>query len=175
VPPSPARLWRVRARVRDTPGRLAALTAAIAAAGGNIMSLSSQSDADGTVDELYVQLPARVPAETLARTLTAAGGQAVHVLPAGMHDLVDPVTRTLLLASSVQAEPGRLPTALATMLDARPAPDHPHDDHETLSLRTAGGRPIRLHRPGLPFTTSETARALAMLELAGRMEDACSR
>ncbi|MFB9839038.1 hypothetical protein ACFFNX_43515, partial [Actinoallomurus acaciae] len=45
----PARLWRVRAQVRDTPGRLAALAAAIAAAGGNIMSLTSQSDLGGTV------------------------------------------------------------------------------------------------------------------------------
>jgi hypothetical protein len=175
APLSAARLWRVRAQVRETPGQLAALTAAIAAVDGNIMSLSSQSDADGTVDELYVQLPAPVPAETLVKALTSAGGRAVSALPATVHELVDPITRTLLLASSVRAEPRRLPTALATMLDARlvPAGEGRHDGRETLSLATATGEAIRLHRPGLPFTASETARALAMLELAGHVTDPC--
>lgn len=170
VPLSPARLWRVRAQVRDTPGRLAALAAAIAGIDGNIMSLSSQSDADGTVDELYVRLPAGVSADALVGALTSAGGRAVCVLPATMHELVDPITRTLLLASSVQAEPRRLPTVLATMLDAQLiSGDGRPDDRETLSLVAATGGPIRLHRPGMPFTASETARALAMLELAGHV------
>jgi hypothetical protein len=160
--------------VRDAPGRLAALAAAIARIDGNILSLSSQSDADGTVDELYVQLPAGVSAETLVGALTSAGGRAVSVLPATMHELVDPITRTLLLASSVQAEPRRLPTVLATMLDAQLVPEDGRDDgRETLSLVAATGRPIRLHRPGMPFTASETARALAMLELAGHVDDPC--
>lgn len=174
TPLSPAGLWRVRAQVRDAPGRLAALAAAIARIDGNILSLSSQSDADGTVDELYVQLPAGVAAGTLVAALTSAGGRAVGVLPATMHELVDPITRTLLLASSVQAEPRRLPTVLATMLDAQLVPEDARDDgRETLSLVAATGRPIRLHRPGMPFTASETARALAMLELAGHVDDPC--
>jgi hypothetical protein len=172
APLSPARLWRVRAQVRDTPGRLAALATAIARVDGNILSLNSQSDADGTVDELYVRLPAGVTSTTLVGALNSAGGRAVSVLPASMHELVDPITRTLLLASSVQAEPRRLPTVLATMLDAELVAEDGHDG-ETLSLVAATGRPIRLHRPGLPFTASETARALAMLELAGHVDDPC--
>lgn len=172
-----ARLWRVRAQVRETPGQLAALASAIAVTGGNIMSLSSQSDADGTVDELYVQMPAPVPVETLVSALTSAGGQAVSALPADMHELVDPITRSLLLASAVQAEPGRLPAVLAAMLNAHlmPAAESHHDGRETLSLVSTTGRPIRLHRPGMPFTASETARALAMLELALRADDPCPK
>jgi hypothetical protein len=42
-----------------------------------------------------------------------------------------------------------------------------------LLLAPATGRPIRLHRPGLPFTATETARALVMLELARRLDDPC--
>jgi hypothetical protein len=158
-------LWRVRARVRDTPGRLAAVAAATAATGGNIMSLSSQLDTDGTVDEMYVRMPSPVPAETLVGALTSAGGREVTARPASMHELVDPVTRALLLASAVRADPRCLPAALATLLDARLVSSSGGDrgGRETLSLATAAGRPIRLRRPGVPFTATEIARALGLL------------
>jgi hypothetical protein len=162
----PASLWRVRARVRDTPGRLAAMAAATAAVGGNIMSLNSLLDTDGTVDEIYVRMPSPVPAETLVTALTSAGGHEVTARPASMHELVDPVTRALLLASAVRQDPRGLTAALATLLDARPVAAARGGGRETLSLFPAGGRPIRLHRPGVPFTASEIARALAMLEHA---------
>jgi len=164
-----ARLWRVRARVRETPGQLAALAAATTALGGNIMSLSTQPDTDGTVDELHVQLPEPVRAETLVEALTAAGGRSVRARPAAMRELVDPVTRALLLASWAGEDPDRLPVALAALLDARLVPDTgDHDGRETLSLAAPSGDRIRLHRPGLPFTATETARALALLGQADR-------
>ncbi|MFB9839401.1 GNAT family N-acetyltransferase, partial [Actinoallomurus acaciae] len=107
------------------------------------------------------------------RALTSAGGREVSVLPATMHQLVDPITRALLLASSVGADPRRLSAALAAMLDARPLPSGRARSRKTLLLAPATGRPIRLHRPGLPFTATETARALALLELARRLDDPC--
>jgi hypothetical protein len=158
-----ARLWRVRARVRETPGQLAALAAAIAAIGGNIMSLTTQPDVDGTVDELHVQVPAPVTAETLIDALTAAGGRSVRARPATIRELVDPVTRALLLASWAGEDPHRFPVALAALLEARLVPDTGEEDGETLPLTVPTGERIRLHRPGLPFTVTETARALAML------------
>jgi hypothetical protein len=171
-------LWRVRARVRDTPGQLAAMAAATAATGGNIMSLSSQLDTDGTVDEIYVQMPSPVPAETLVTALTSAGGREVTARPATMHELVDPVTRALLLASAACANPQRLPVALATLLDAHlvsssSSSDGDRGGRETLSLVASAGRPIRLRRPGVPFTASEIARALAMLDHARGAEHPC--
>lgn len=169
-------LWRVRARVRDTPGQLAAMAAATAATGGNIMSLSSQLDTDGTVDEIYVQMPSPVPAETLVTALTSAGGREVTARPATVHELVDPVTRALLLASAVCANPRHLPVALATLLDAHlvsSSADGDRDGRETLSLAGPAGRPIRLRRPGVPFTASEVARAFAMLDHARRAERQC--
>jgi hypothetical protein len=162
----PARLWRVRARVRDTPGQLAAMAAATAATGGNIMSLNSQPDTDGTVDEIFVRMPAPVPAATLVTALTSAGGRDVTARPATVHELVDPVTRALMLASAVGADPGHLPAALAALLDARLVSTSSDGDRETLSLVPAAGRPIRLHRPGVPFTATEIARALALLDHA---------
>jgi hypothetical protein len=172
-PYPPASLWRVRARVRDTPGQLAAMAAATAAAGGNIMSLNSLLDTDGTVDEIYVRMPSPVPAGTLVTALTSAGGREVTARPASMHELVDPVTRALLLASAVRDDPRGLAAALVTLLDARPVPAARKSDRETLSLFPAGGRPIRLHRPGVPFTASEIARALAILEHARVAEHVC--
>ncbi|MEV5707584.1 hypothetical protein [Actinoallomurus sp. NPDC052274] len=167
-----ARLWRVRARVRETPGQLAALAAATAALGGNILSLSTQSDTDGTVDELHVQLPEPVTAPTLVDALTAAGGRSVRVRPATVRELVDPVTRALLLASWAGEDPRRLPVALAALLEARLLPDTgdrvDRVERETLSLTTPTGDRVRLHRPGLPFTATETARALALLGRAHR-------
>lgn len=168
------RLWRVRARVRDTPGQLAAMAAATAAVGGNIMSLNSQLDTDGTIDEIYVQMPSPVPAETLVTALTSAGGRDVTARPVSVHELVDPVTRALMLASTVRADPRRLPVVLAALLDARlgSSPDGERSGPETLSLVSAGGRPIRLRRPGVPFTATEIARALALFDHAHQAEQA---
>ncbi|MCO5999720.1 hypothetical protein [Actinoallomurus rhizosphaericola] len=170
-----ARLWRVRARVRETPGQLAALAAATAAIGGNILSLSTQPDTGGTVDELHVQLPEPVTAEALVEALTAAGGRAVQARPATVRELVDPVTRALLLVSWAAADAHRLPAALAALLEARLLPDAGdrtdravRSDRDTLSLTAPTGERIRLHRPGLPFTATETARALALLGHARR-------
>jgi hypothetical protein len=76
------------------------------------------------------------------------------------------VTRALMLASTVGADSRRLPAALAALLDARLASASSDADRETLSLVPAAGRPIRLHRPGVPFTATEIARALALLDHA---------
>lgn len=183
-----ARLWRVRARVRETPGQLAALAAATAALGGNILSLSTQADTGGTVDELHVQLPEPVTGMTLVHALTTAGGRSVQARPATVRELVDPVTRALLLASWAAADPHRLPVALAALLEARLVPDTGDrpaarfdrfsragwtsradgPGGETLTLTAPTGERIRLYRPGLPFTATETARALALLGHAAR-------
>jgi hypothetical protein len=142
------------------------MAAATAATGGNIVSLNSQPDTDGTVDEIYVRMPSPVPAETLVTALTSAGGRDVTARPATVHELVDPVTRALMLASTVGADARRLPAALAALLDARLLSVASDGDRETLSLAPAAGRPIRLHRPGVPFTATEIARALALLDHA---------
>ncbi|NRQ36073.1 GNAT family N-acetyltransferase [Nonomuraea sp. NN258] len=108
--------FRIRTIVDERPGRLASLTAALAARGGNILGLSVQTDADGTVDEFVADVPAHP--ETVREALEAAGGRRVQVVPAGAHELTDEPTRALLLAARLRSAPWRLPELLAELLRA---------------------------------------------------------
>ncbi|RCG29617.1 GNAT family N-acetyltransferase [Sphaerisporangium album] len=161
---------RIRTTVDERPGRLASLTAALAAKGGNILGLSVQPDTDGTVDEFVADIPAS--AETVREALEAAGGRRVQVVPATAHELTDEPTRVLLLASRLRAAPWRLPEVLADLLRADDArwvygadlSDLP--DPTLLTVPVAPRRAIRLRRIGLPFTLTESARAAALVRLA---------
>lgn len=161
---------RIRTTVDERPGRLARLAAAIAAKGGNILGLSVQSDADGTVDEFVADIPA--PPEAVRAALAEAGGRRVQVVPATAHELADEPTRALLLAARLRAAPWRLPEFLGELLRADDArwvygaeiSDLP--DPTLLTVPVAPRRAVRLRRTGLPFTLTEAARAAALARLA---------
>ncbi|GII87623.1 hypothetical protein Ssi03_56130 [Sphaerisporangium siamense] len=161
---------RIRTTVDERPGRLASLTAALAAKGGNILGLTVQPDADGTVDEFVADIPAS--ADAVRAALEAAGGRRVQVVPATAHELTDEPTRVLLLASRLRAAPWRLPEVLADLLRADDArwvygaelSDLP--DPTLLTVPVAPRRAVRLRRIGLPFTLTESARAAALVRLA---------
>ncbi|WP_345574319.1 GNAT family N-acetyltransferase [Nonomuraea rosea] len=161
---------RIRTTVDERPGRLASLAAALAARGGNILGLSVQSDADGTVDEFVADIPANP--ETVRAALEAAGGRRVQVVPATAHELTDEPTRALLLASRLRSMPWRLPELLAELLRADDArwiygeavSDLP--DPTQLVVPVAPRRAVRLRRAELPFTLTEAARAASFARLA---------
>ncbi|WP_049564193.1 GNAT family N-acetyltransferase [Nonomuraea sp. SBT364] len=161
---------RIRTTVDERPGRLASLAAALAARGGNILGLSVQPDADGTVDEFVADIPATP--ESVREALEAAGGRRVQVVPATAHELTDEPTRALLLASRLRAAPWRLPELLAELLRADDArwiygdtvSDLP--DPTRLVVPVAARRAVRLRRAGLPFTLTEAARAASFARLA---------
>ncbi|MGW4966424.1 N-acetyltransferase family protein [Nonomuraea sp. NPDC004186] len=161
---------RIRTTVDERPGRLASLAAALAARGGNILGLSVQSDADGTVDEFVADIPANP--ETVREALEAAGGRRVQVVPATAHELTDEPTRALLLASRLRSMPWRLPELLAELLRADDArwiygevvSDLP--DPTQLVVPVAPRRAVRLRRAELPFTLTEAARAASFARLA---------
>ncbi|WP_327091802.1 GNAT family N-acetyltransferase [Nonomuraea sp. NBC_01738] len=161
---------RIRTTVDERPGRLASLASALATRGGNILGLSVQSDADGTVDEFIADIPAT--AESVREALEAAGGRRVQVVPATAHELTDEPTRALLLASRLRTMPWRLPELLAELLRAddgrwiygEPVNDLP--DPTRLVVPVAARRAVRLRRAGLPFTLTEAARAASFVRLA---------
>ncbi|MEV0234915.1 GNAT family N-acetyltransferase [Nonomuraea sp. NPDC050786] len=161
---------RIRTTVDERPGRLASLAAALADRGGNILGLSVQSDADGTVDEFVADIPANP--ETVREALEAAGGRRVQVVPATAHELTDEPTRALLLASRLRSMPWRLPELLAELLRADDArwiygeavSDLP--DPTQLVVPVAPRRAVRLRRAELPFTLTEAARAASFARLA---------
>lgn len=163
-------LWRIRAALEDEPGRLAAITAAIAACGGNVFGFSVQTHEGGPVDEFFVSTPEEIGRFRLVEAVTEAGGAQVTAVPADPHDLVDVPTKALQLAAALQDAPETLPDVLADLLDADDAwwdeGTEGVADATVLIVPVADGRRVAVVREGLPFTMTEAARAGALAALA---------
>jgi hypothetical protein len=164
-------LWRIRAALEDEPGRLAAITAAIAACGGNVFGFSVQAHEGGPVDEFFVDTLEDTGRFRLIEAVAGAGGTQVTAVPADPHDLVDAPTKALKLAAALLAAPESLPEALADLLDADDAwwdqGTEGVADATVLVVPVADGRRVAVVREGLPFTMTEAARAGALAALAG--------
>lgn len=163
-------LWRIRATIEDEPGRLAAITAAIAGCGGNVFGFSVQSHEGGPVDEFFVDMPEEVGRFRLIEAVARAGGAQVTAVPADPHDLFDAPTKALQLAAALLAEPETLPEVLADLLRADDAwwdeGTEGVADATVLIVPVADGRRVAVAREGLPFTMTEAARSGAMAALA---------
>ncbi|MFE5600606.1 GNAT family N-acetyltransferase [Streptomyces coelicoflavus] len=181
-------LWRMRTTVRDAPGSLAVLCAALADRRIDILSLQTHPLADGTVDEFLLRAPGELSGTELADVVTAAGGARTWTERADAHDLVDAPTRVLGLATRTALDAAELPLALRQLLgrctirslpagagtgagaeaaDAVP-PEGTLED-TVLRLRAPEGGVISVERPQLPFTPAEFARARALVELDARL------
>ncbi|WP_234438528.1 GNAT family N-acetyltransferase [Streptomyces sp. NRRL S-340] len=184
--PVPSALWRMRTTVRDEPGSLAVLCAALAGRGVDILSLQTHPLARGTVDEFLLRAPGRVEAPELTGAAAAAGGRDTWIERADAHDLVDAPTRALALAARTALDTAELPLALRQLLGRctiRSLPGRPvgggRADEEVpaegvledtvLRLRAPEGGVITVERPYLPFTPTEFARARALVELDTRL------
>ncbi|AXE25389.1 GNAT family N-acetyltransferase [Streptomyces globosus] len=183
-----AALWRMRTTVRDEPGSLAALCTALARAGVDILTLQTHPLPEGgTVDEFLLRAPGRLPSADLTRAAAAAGGRDTWIERADAHDLVDPPTRLLALATRTALDAAELPLSLrrllgrctihsvpATTLSGRPNTDAdvPPEgvlESTVMRLRDPSGGAITVERPHLPFTPTEFARARALVELDARL------
>ncbi|MEU5644647.1 GNAT family N-acetyltransferase [Streptomyces milbemycinicus] len=179
-------LWRLRTTVRDEPGTLAALCAALARHAVDILALQTHPLADGTVDEFLLRAPADLPPSELTHAVTAGGGRDIWLERADAHDLVDAPTRILSLATRTALDAAELPLALrqllgrctirslpAKSLTGRPLEGMPPVEgvlEETMMrLRDPSGGAITIERPYLPFTPTEFARARALVELDARL------
>ncbi|MGX2998484.1 GNAT family N-acetyltransferase [Streptomyces sp. JNUCC 64] len=176
-------LWRLRTTVRDAPGSLAALCAALAGHGVDIRSLQTHPLAEGTVDEFLLSAPAGLDAAEIVRAADRAGGTGTRIERADAHDLVDVPTRVLGLATRAALDPAGLPLALRDLLGrcvvrsrpASPAAGTPEPDARqdvpgtVLRLRAPDGGTLTVERPGLPFTPAECARARALVDLGTRL------
>ncbi|MEU5088639.1 GNAT family N-acetyltransferase [Streptomyces sp. NPDC021356] len=184
--PVASALWRVRTTVRDEPGSLAALCAALAGRGVDILSLQTHPLAQGTVDEFLLRAPAHVEAAGLTGAVAAAGGRDTWIERADAHDLVDAPTRVLALAARTALDTAELPLALRQLLGRctiRSLPGRPVGggragaevpaegvlEDTVLRLRAPEGGVITVERPYLPFTPTEFARARALVELDTRL------
>ncbi|QKV91217.1 GNAT family N-acetyltransferase [Streptomyces sp. NA02950] len=184
--PEDTALWRMRTTVRDEPGTLAALCAALAGHRVDILALQTHPLADGTVDEFLIRSPETLPAAELTRAVAAAGGSDTWIERADTHDLVDAPTRVLTLATRTALDGAELPLALRQLLgrctihslpaksltgrslDGTP-PVEGVLEETVMRLRDPSGGAIIIERPHLPFTPTEFARARALVELDARL------
>ncbi|MFI2642520.1 GNAT family N-acetyltransferase [Streptomyces sp. NPDC018610] len=183
---APSALWRLRTTVRDEPGSLATLCAALATRHVDILSLQTHPLAEGTVDEFLLRAPGRVEASEVVRVVASAGGADTWIERADAHDLVDAPTRVLGLATRTALDASELPLALRQLLGRctiRSLPGRPvgggHGPGEVpaegvledtvLRLRAPEGGVITVERAYLPFTPTEFARARALVELDARL------
>ncbi|WP_439381314.1 ACT domain-containing protein [Amycolatopsis lexingtonensis] len=176
-PPETGTAWRIRATVRDVPGSLAGVTAALAAHRYDIVSLQVLAVPDGVVDEFLVRTRESVTAADIAEVTELGGGRDVRVVPADVHEFVDLPTRLLTIAAQAGPEAGLDQLLRAVLGDCAVertpggrTGKAPADGIGTTTMRladSAGG--VVVTRPLLPFTPPELARARAVLDLHRRL------
>lgn len=181
-----AALWRMRTTVKDEPGSLAALCAALAGRRVDILSLQTHPLADGTVDEFLLRAPGTLTAAGISRAVSLAGGSSTWIERADAHDLVDAPTRVLGLAARTALDASELPLALRQLLGRctirslpgtpagggrgpKPVPVEGVLEDTVMRLRAPEGGVLTVERPYLPFTPTEFARARALVELDNRL------
>jgi hypothetical protein len=110
-------LHRLRIELPDQPGALARAATAIAAVGGNVLSVDiHEIDGQRSVDEIVVDLPEDCLAETVSASLDESGAGTLLSMQAGA-PLVDPIVRALRwVGFALQAEPQDSDLALAQSL-----------------------------------------------------------
>jgi len=174
-PPPTGMAWRVRATVRDVPGSLAGVTAALAAHRFDIVALQVLTVPDGVVDEFLVRAPDGATAADIAAVVELGGGREVRVVPADAHEFVDLPTRVLTIAARPEADLTALLRAVLGDCEAESkAPAGRRRSGEgfagtSMRLVDAEGRQVVVTRPLLPFTPAEFARARAALDLHRRL------
>jgi GNAT superfamily N-acetyltransferase len=179
-PSSETTLWRLRTTVRDTPGSLAILCAALAGREVDILTLQTHPLAEGAVDEFLIRAPAALAPGDLTRAVTAGGGRDTWIERADAHDLVDTPTRVLGLATRTAMEAAGLPLAIRQLLGrctvrtvppGMAGPDPAGDSLEgtVMRLRDPAGGSVTVERAYLPFTPTEFARARALVELGAQL------
>lgn len=179
-------LWRMRTTVKDAPGSLAALCAALAGHRVDILSLQTHPLGEETVDEFLLRAPGTLAAAEITRAVALAGGHSTWIERADAHDLVDAPTRVLGLAARTALDAAELPLALRQLLgrctirslpaaagrSGRGAQSVPVEgvlEDTVMRLRAPEGGVITVERPYLPFTPTEFARARALVELDARL------
>ncbi|GAA1031524.1 MULTISPECIES: hypothetical protein [Amycolatopsis] len=165
--------WRLRATVRDVPGSLAALTATLAAHRYDIAAMQVLAVPDGAVDEFLLRAPDGTTGADLAEAARSGGGDHVWVVRADVHELVDLPTRMLALAGQAAAPGADLAQLIGTLLGPsctvrRKAGRRGRDERltgTTMLLHGRAGELLEAHRPSLPFTPAEFARAQALVRV----------
>ena len=174
--PGGTALWRMRTTVREEPGSLASLCAALAAGRVDILALQTHPLGESTVDEFLLRAPATLESRALTQLAAGAGGRDTWTERADAHDLVDTPARVLGLATRTALDTAELPLALRQLLGRctirsvpGQAPPEGTLEGTVVRLPDPSGGEIVVERHHLPFTPTEFARARALVELDARL------
>jgi len=189
------RTWRVRARLVDRPGTLAALAASLGEHGCNLLAVSvlpvldapaTVNDSGFVVDELVLRAPGAMRSGELMGVVDRHGTRCLGVVPASVEDLVDEQTAALRIVVASLTDTGSIYEALRRILGAdRVWPvtqglsdpvaqagtvrGEPGGHRATITLRE--GEQVLATRGWAPFTAVELARVpqlLGVLSAVGR-------
>lgn len=186
------RTWRVRVRLADHPGELAAVATRLSQRGCNLLGVTVLPVADdpadpagNVVDELVLRAPAALRPGELVTLIEVPGTRCVGIVAASVGDLVDAQTAVLRTATGILSGAGSPREALRQVLsadsveivqpDAGVAMGEPGsvrleaDGHRATITMSAGGQ-LLAARQWAPFTDGELARVPALLELLGYAE-----
>lgn len=158
-------LWRVRARLADRPGTLAALAHTCGEAGVNILGLQIFPGVDSVTDELVLRTPDAWRLSALAAIVEESGGEVVSAAPCTEAALIDQPTRFVQATRTMLAQPTLFPQILAELFDAEsdPVDEVLPASPDVLEVRVAEVS-VQIRRAA-PFTGTELARAEALADL----------
>ncbi len=189
------RTWRVRARLVDRPGTLAALAASLGEHGCNLLAVSvlpvldapaTVNDSGFVVDELVLRAPGAMRSGELMGVVDRHGTRCLGVVPASVEDLVDEQTAALRIVVASLTATGSIYEALRRILgadrvwsvtqglsdpvaQAGTVRGEPGGHRATITLRE--GEQVLATRGWAPFTAVELARVpqlLGVLSAVGR-------
>ncbi|GAB2968693.1 GNAT family N-acetyltransferase [Nocardioides montaniterrae] len=160
-------LWRVRAKLSDRPGALAALAAACGRAEANILTVHIFPEGGSVTDELVVDLPTGAGLATIDALVTDADGRLVSAAPCSPAAADDQPTRYVRAAQEILEEPARFPEIAAELFDAAVGIE---GDADVLEMAVGEVATVQVRRT-VPFTPVERARAAALADLLGRVLD----
>lgn len=163
-------LWRVRTRLADRPGALAALARQCGEREVNILALQIFPGVAAVTDELVLSAPAGWATSDVAALVEAAGGSEVRVGSCTEQALVDGPTRYLTGVRQVLHGVDELPTVLGRLLDAEPSGAAGLAAVQDALVVGAGRDRVELRRT-TPFTPTEQARAAAFVETVAEMRE----
>lgn len=170
-------LWQVRTQVRDSPGTLARLAAALGSVEGNVIGIDVHGcDTVHVHDDLFVDVPDAMTGSELAGVLAPAVGrdEPVHVRPARAHELVDGPSHALALAARLIDDPTGLPGLLCQLVGGNSVDlcGQPPDEtaHQLVVAAPGGGGFVVIRRDWAPFTLIERARVDRLVACAAAVE-----
>lgn len=183
-------LYRLRVEVPDDPGRIGRVLVELGRLTVNVVEIDCHNvDGDVRVDDLFVHATRPLDVPTIAQAVEDSGCPVIEIRPLSVHDLEDPVTRSMRYVDHVATAPavtddlitwcaGELVRAdLACVVESGVA--HPettagralaqnvpvHDREWVKRLPAAGDQPWAL---AMPFDHSARRRAVVVFRTTSR-------